>query len=108
MSSWSLALIEYERFGPSKLPLALLALAAAIAVRKVSMPMPYDASAWVSAWIRTAGRWPPARLTRPTPETWLIFSARRVETRFCTSVSGSVDEVTASVSSGASAGLTLA
>jgi hypothetical protein len=27
-------------------------------------------------------------VTRPTPETWLIFCARRVLTRFCTSVSG--------------------
>ncbi len=88
--------------------MALLALAAAIAVRKVSMPMPYDASAWVSAWIRTAGRCPPASETRPTPLTWLIFCASRVLTRFCTSVSGTVSELIASVSTGASAGLTFA
>ena len=50
--------------------------------------MPYDASACVSAWMRTAGRWPPDSVTRPTPETWLIFCASRVLTRFCTSVSG--------------------
>ena len=108
MTSWSLALIAYERVGPSKLPLALLALAALIAVRSVSSPRPYDASASVSAWIRTAGRWPPDSETWPTPETWLILSARRVLTRFCTSVSGRVSEVMARVSTGASAGLTLA
>ncbi len=70
--------------------------------------MPYEASACVSAWMRTAGRWPPDSVTRPTPVTWLIFCASRVLTRFCTSVSGSVSEVIASVSTGASAGLTLA
>ena len=94
--------------GPSKLPLALLALAAAIAVRSASMPMPLAASACVSAWMRTAGRCPPASVTRPTPLTWLIFCASRVLTRFCTSVSGSESEVIDSVSTGASAGLTLA
>ena len=47
-------------------------------------------------------------VTRPTPETWLIFCASRVLTRFCTSVSGMVSDVIASVSTGASAGLTLA
>ena len=62
----------------------------------------------VSAWMRTAGRCPPASDTSPTPETWLIFCARRVFTRFCTSVSGSVSELMASVSTGASAGFTLA
>ena len=60
------------------------------------------------AWIRTAGRWPPCSVTRPTPVTWLIFSASRVLTRFWTSVSGMLFEVIASVSTGASAGLTLA
>ena len=58
--------------------------------------------------MRTAGRWPPLSDTRPTPETWLIFCATRVLTTFCTSVSGSVSEVIARVSTGASAGLTLA
>ena len=70
--------------------------------------MPDEASAWVSAWMRTAGRWPPASVTRPTPLTWLIFCASRVLTRFCTSVSGIVSELIASVSTGASAGFTLA
>ncbi len=55
-----------------------------------------------------AGRCPPASVTRPTPPTWLIFCARRVLTRFCTSGSGIDLELTASVSTGASAGLTLA
>lgn len=40
--------------------------------------------------------------------TWLIFCARRVLTKFCTSVSGNVSELMASESTGASAGLTLA
>ena len=40
VSSWSLALIEYERVAPSKLPLAPLALAALMALRTVSMAMP--------------------------------------------------------------------
>jgi hypothetical protein len=47
-------------------------------------------------------------VTRPTPETWLIFCASRVLTRFCTSGSGIDLELTASVITGASAGLTLA
>ena len=47
-------------------------------------------------------------MTRPTPLTWLIFCASRVLTRFCTSGNGKVSEVIASVSTGASAGLTLA
>ena len=58
--------------------------------------------------MRTAGRCPPESVTSPTPATWLIFCARRVLTRFCTSVSGIVVELMASVSTGASAGLTLA
>ncbi|MNM21825.1 hypothetical protein D3C81_321910 [compost metagenome] len=97
-----------ERVGPSKLPLALLTLAAAMAVRRLSRPRPYDASNLVSPWMRTAGRWPPDSDTRPTPLTWLIFSARRVLTMFCTCVSGIVSEVIAKVSTGASAGLILA
>src|SRR3546814_1978483 len=40
----------------------------------------------------------PLSVTRPTPSTWLIFSAIRVLTRFCTSVSGKVSEVIAIVS----------
>ena len=96
------------RVGPSMLPLAPLALAALMALRTVSRPSPNDASARVSTWMRTAGRWPPASVTRPTPDTWLILSARRVLTRFCTSGSGSSFEVMASVSTGASAGFTLA
>ena len=58
--------------------------------------------------MRTAGRWPPDSVTRPTPLTCEIFCASRVLTRFCTSVSGRLLEVTANVSTGASAGLTLA
>ena len=90
------------------LPLAPLALAAVIAVRTLSSVRPYEASARVSTWIRTAGRWPPDRVTSPTPLTWLILSASRVLAMFCTSVSGSESEVSARVSTGASAGFTLA
>ncbi len=79
-----------------------------MALRSVSMPMPTEASALVSAWMRTAGRCPPESVTRPTPVTWLIFCASRVFTRFCTSVSGMVSLLTARVRMGESAGLTLA
>ena len=103
-----MALIEELRVGPSKLPLAVLALAALMALRTEVSVRPKEESDWVSTWIRTAGRWPPDRVTRPTPGTWLIFCARRVSTRFCTSGRGVVSEVTASVRTGASAGLTLA
>ena len=57
--------------------------------------------------MRTAGRCPPARLTRPTPGSWDNFCATRVSTRSYTSGSGMVGDVTASVSTGVSAGLTL-
>ncbi|NHH80489.1 hypothetical protein DRA46_02573 [Burkholderia gladioli] len=77
-------------------------------VRRSSRFRPYCASASGLAWIRTAGRLPPDRLTRPTPETCEIFIARRVSVRSCTCESGSVLEVIASVRIGASAGLTLA
>jgi hypothetical protein len=106
--NWSLELMVYERVAPSMLPLAPLALAAVMAVRMLSSPRPCEASARISACTRTAGRCPPDSVTRPTPVTWLIFNASRVLTMFCTSVSGSVSEVMASVSTGASAGLTFA
>ncbi len=96
------------RLGPSKLPLAAFELALAMVVRRVSRPMPNEDSACVLAWIRTAGRCPPESDTSPTPEIWLIFCASRVLTRFCTSVSGMLSELIASVNTGASAGLTLA
>jgi hypothetical protein len=57
--------------------------------------------------MRTAGRWPPAIDTRPTPGSCEIFCAMRVSTRFCSCGSFSVPELTASVSTGASAGFTL-
>ena len=57
--------------------------------------------------MRTAGRCPPETLTRPTPESWEIFWARRVSARSCTSVSGMDSEVSAKEMMGASAGLTL-
>ena len=73
-----------------------------------SSPRPSAASASTLPCTRTAGRCPPARVTRPTPLIWLIFSARRVLTMFCTSVSGRLAELMARVRMGASAGFTLA
>ena len=60
-----------------------------------------------STCTRTAGRWPPLIETKPTPESWEIFWARLVSARSCTRCSGSVSEVSASVSTGVSAGLAL-
>ena len=79
-----------------------------IAVRTSVSVRPYEASARVSTWMRTAGRCPPESVTRPTPFTWLIFKASRVFAMFCTSVSGKVSDVIASDSTGASAGFTFA
>ena len=57
--NWSLALIVYERVGPSKLPFGVLTLRFEMVVRRSSMLRPYDASARVFACTRTAGRLPP-------------------------------------------------
>src|SRR6185436_1354225 len=65
--SWSLASMVDARKGPSKLPLAWLTLALPMAVRRSSRLIPYEASAFGLAWMRTAGRWPPDRVTSPTP-----------------------------------------
>src|SRR5262245_12446741 len=54
-----------------------------------------------------AGFWPPLMLTNPTPGSCEIFWARLVSVRSCTRVRGKVSEVTARVSTGVSAGLTL-
>ena len=59
------------------------------------------------ACTRTAGRWPPEMLTRPTPESCEIFCAMRVSDRSTSWVMGSVREDTARVMTGASAGFTL-
>ena len=56
---------------------------------------------------RTAGRWPPLMLTRPTPEICEIFCARRVSTRSWICGSGMPSDITARVRIGASAGFTL-
>lgn len=94
--------------GPSKLPLAALALALPIAVRIVSSDRPRAASAATFAWMRTAGRCPPDMETRPTPETCAILFENCRSTIPCTSPSGRVSDVTPSEMIGASAGLTLA
>ena len=57
--------------------------------------------------MRTAGRRPPAMLTRPTPSTCDSLGARRFSVRSCRVVTDRVAEVMAIVSTGASAGLTL-
>ncbi|CAB5723950.1 Uncharacterised protein [Delftia tsuruhatensis] len=105
--SWSLASMVEARAGPSKPPLACLTLAAAMAVRTSSSVMPRLASAVGLAWMRTAGRRPPAMATRPTPLTCESLGASRFSTRSLTRITGSVGEVMASVRMGASAGLTL-
>ncbi len=105
--SWSLASMVDARVGPSKLPLAWLMLAAAMEVRTSSSERLYAASAFGLTWMRTAGRWPPLMLTRPTPGSCEIFCARRVSARSSSLGSGSVEEVSASVRIGVSAGLTL-
>ncbi len=57
--------------------------------------------------MRTAGRWPPLMLTRPTPGSCEIFCASRVSIKSCTFGSGRDFDVTASARIGASAGFTL-
>ncbi len=79
-----------------------------MALLMLSSPRPMAASASRLPCTRTAGRCPPASVTRPTPVIWLIFSASRVLTMFCTSVSGRLSELMASCRIGASAGFTLA
>ena len=78
---WSLASSMVARVGPSKLPLGMLTLAALIARRMSPMPSPAEASACGLTWMRTAGRCPPARLTRPTPGSCDRRWAMRVSTR---------------------------
>ncbi len=105
--SWSLASMVDARSGPSKPPLAAFTLAAAIALRTSSSVIPSPTSAVGLAWMRTAGRRPPAMATRPTPLTCESLGARRFSTRSFTRITGSEGELMASVSTGASAGLTL-
>src|ERR1700722_4277461 len=106
--SWSLALIAKERLGPSNEPLAPLALALPMAVRRLSMLRPLLARARALTWMRTAGLWPPETVTRPTPATWEIFWASGEAAMSSTWVRGTVLEVSARIMIGASAGLTLA
>src|SRR2546426_3432205 len=57
--------------------------------------------------MRTAGFCPPLMLTRPTPDNCEIFWARCVSAKSWTLDSGSVCDVSARVSTGASAGLNI-
>ncbi len=95
------------RCEPSKLPFAWLTLAATMAVRTSSSVRPSEASVLGLAWMRTAGRRPPAMLTRPTPSTCDNLGASRFSVRSCSLITGSDGDVMAIVSTGASAGLTL-
>ena len=105
--SWSLASMVDARAAPSKLPLAWLTLAAAMVVRTSSSDRPTPANAVGFAWMRTAGRLPPAIDTSPTPGTCDSLGASRFSTRSWMRMTGSDGEVMASVSTGASAGFTL-
>ncbi|MCY1403546.1 hypothetical protein D9M71_187300 [compost metagenome] len=96
-----------DRVGPSKLPFGPLRLLAFTVLRTSSRLSPAAASAAGLARIRTAGRWPPLMLTRPTPEICEIFCARRVSTRSWICGSGMLSDITARVRIGASAGFTL-
>ena len=71
------------RAGPSKLPLALLTLLLATAVRMSANVSPIAANACGLACTRTAGRWPPLMVTNPTPETCEIRVAKRVSAKSC-------------------------
>ena len=93
--------------GPSKLPLAWFELALPIAMRTSSSDRLYAASAFGLARIRMAGRWPPLMLTSPTPDTCDSLAASRVSARCWISGSGNVRDVSARVTIGVSAGLTL-
>jgi len=95
------------RVGPSSEPFAELTLALLMAVRMVSLVSPREAIAWAFSFTRTAGRWPPARLTMPTPLICASFCAMRVSTRSCSWGSGRLGEGPARGSTGVSAGLTL-
>ena len=89
------------------MPFGWLTLAADTTSRNDSRFRLCAASACGFAWMRTAGRWPPAMLTSPTPGSCDSFCATRVSTRSCTCGNGTVFEVIASVSTGVSAGFTL-
>lgn len=102
-----MTLMVIERCGPSRLPLGWLTLAWVTTRRTSASVSRCAASAWGSTWMRTAGRWPPATLTSPTPLIWDSFCATRTSIRSRTRGSGSVGDVTASVITGASAGLIL-
>ena len=85
----------------------MFTLAWVMAVRTSSVEKPAAAKAVGLICTRTAGRRPPAKLTRPTPLTCDKRCARRFSTMSCTRVMGSVGELMASVRMGASAGFTL-
>ncbi|CFP63012.1 Uncharacterised protein [Bordetella pertussis] len=84
-----------------------MTLAPTTAVRRSARLRPAEARACGLTCTRTAGRCPPATLTRPTPGICDSRWAMRVSTRSRTCGSGMVGEVTARVSTAASAGLTL-
>ena len=94
--------------GPLKLPLGVLTLAVLMAVCTLARFNPSAASWRALTCTCTAGRWPPLKLTSPTPDTCESFCASRVSAMSCNWVNGRVAEVSPRVMTGASAGLTLA
>ena len=85
----------------------MFTLAWLMAVRTSSNEKPDAAKAWLLTCTRTAGRCPPAMLTKPTPATCDKRMAKRFSTMSCTCVIGKLPELMAKVRMGASAGLTL-
>ena len=90
-SSWSLASMREALLRPVEAALGLVDVgggdrgAHVLEVEAVARRAPSGL-----AWMRTAGRWPPLMLTRPTPGSCEIFCARRVSARSSTCGSGSV------------------
>ena len=68
---------------------------------------PIAANACGLACTRTAGRWPPLMVTKPTPATCEMRVASRVSARSCNWVSGIEGDDTAMLITGVSAGFTL-
>ena len=105
--NWSLASMRGRARRAVEAALRLVDVGVGDRRAQVSSLRPYAASAFGLAWMRTAGRWPPAMLTSPTPGSWEIFCASRVSARSWICGSGIVRDVSASVTIGVSAGLTL-
>ena len=91
----------------SSWPLGRLTLVAASTARTSSRPSPYLYSAAGFSSTRTAGSEPPPAMTWPTPSIWESFCTRMLEAASYIWPRLSVLEVSARISTGASAGFTL-